>query len=312
MAAQSELIAALIRLGFSQYEAQAYCALVGKEPLNGNEVSRHAGMPPSKVYETLARLETKGAVLVNRSEPIRYSAVPYPDVLAALTARFDADVATATAALDQLPAADQPGLVWSLYDNDAIVRAFARVITAATRSIFAGIWDEELDQLGPLLEAASADGIDTHVAIYSERTLTGPHTYDLDKCGASARLRLSGRRLAVVVADDLDTVVAEFGDQTADQAVLTTNPVTSLLAVEYVKADISGRLLINALGEPAYQQLLATPDMRAIMAPVASRAVIGVPAGGGEYEDRGSRSPGSPRRDQLPSGPGALALNPKA
>jgi HTH-type transcriptional regulator, sugar sensing transcriptional regulator len=36
--------------------------------------------------------------------------------------------------------------------------------------------------------------------------------------------------------------------------------------VEYVKADISGRLLINALGETAYQQLLDTTDMRAIMA----------------------------------------------
>jgi hypothetical protein len=63
-------------------------------------------------------------------------------------------------------------------------------------------------------------------------------------------------------------VVAEFGDRTPDEAVLTTNPVTSLLAVEYVKADVSGRLLINALGEPAYDELLRTPDMRRITAPV--------------------------------------------
>lgn len=268
MAAGSDLIAALIRLGFSQYEAQAYVALAGQEPLNGSEVSKRAGMPPSKVYETLARLEAKGAVLVNRSEPVRYSAVPHADVLAALKARFDADVATTTAALDELPAADEPGLVWSLYDKDAIIRAFIRVITGAVRSIFAGIWDEELDELGPPLEAASASGVDMHVAIYGKRTLTGPRTYDLDKCGASARLRLSGRRLAVVVADDQDTVAAQFGDTAPDQAVLTTNPVTSLLAVEYVKADISGRLLINALGEIAYQQLLSTPGMRAVMAPV--------------------------------------------
>jgi HTH-type transcriptional regulator, sugar sensing transcriptional regulator len=285
MAVTSDLIAALTRLGFSQYEAQAYTALVGQEPLNGSEVSKRAGMPPSKVYETLARLEAKGAVLVNRSAPVRYSAVPHTDVLAALKARFDADVATATAALDELPAADEPGLVWSLYDKDAIIRAFARVISAATRSIFAGIWEEEFDRLGPLLEAASASGIDTHVAIYGKRTLAGPHTYDLDKCGASARLRLSGRRLAVAVADGRETVVAEFGDHTPDQAVLTTNPVTSLLAVEYVKADISGRMLINALGEPAYQRLLTTPDMRAVMAPVPpSPAIADIPPAGHHVE----------------------------
>jgi sugar-specific transcriptional regulator TrmB len=268
MAARPELIAALIRLGFSQYEAQAYTALVGQQPMNGSEVSKRAGMPPSKVYETLARLEAKGAVLVNHSEPVRYSAVPHADVLASLRAKFDADLGTASAALDQLPATDEPGLVWSLHDKDAIDRAFIRVITGARAGIFAGIWDEELDQLGPQLEAASQRGIETHVAIYGKHTLTGPRTYDLDKCGASARLRLSGRRLAVVVADDSDTVVAEFGDRTPDEAVLTTNRVTSLLAVEYVKADISGRLLINALGEPAYQQLLTTPAMRVVMATV--------------------------------------------
>ena len=271
MAAPPELIAALIRLGFSQYEAQAYTALAGQQPMNGSEVSKRAGMPPSKVYETLARLEAKGAVLVSHSEPVRYSAVPHADVLASLRARFDADLDTATAALDQIPAADEPGLVWSLHSKDAIDRAFIRVITGARTSIFAGIWDEELDQLGPHLEAASQRGIEIHIAIYGKRTLTGPRTYDLDKCGASARLRLSGRRLAVVVADDSSTAVAEFGDRTPDEAVLTTNRVTSLLAVEYVKADISGRLLINALGEPAYQQILTTPDMRAVMATVEPR-----------------------------------------
>lgn len=268
MAAPPELIAALIRLGFSQYEAQAYTALVGRRPMNGSEVSKRAGMPPSKVYETLARLEAKGAVLVSHSEPVRYSAVPHPDLLASLRAKFDADLDTAASALDRLPAADEPGLVWSLHDKDAIDRAFVRVITGARSSIFAGLWDEELGQLGPHLEAASRRSVETHVAIYGQRTLAGPRTYDLDKCGASARLRLSGRRLAVVVADDRDTAVAEFGDRTQDQAVLTTNRVTSLLAVEYVKADISGRLVINALGETAYQQLLTTPDMRAVMATV--------------------------------------------
>lgn len=267
MVVRSDLIAALTRLGFSQYEAQAFVALVGQQPMNGSEISRRAGMPPSKVYETLARLEAKGAVLVNRSEPVRYVAVSPADVLDALKARFDSDIANVTAALDELPTPEEPGLVWSLHDKDTIIRSFVRVITGATRGIFAGVWDEELEQLGPSLETAAANGVGVHVAIYGKRTLASAHTYDLHKCGASARLRLSGRRLAIVVADDQNTVVAAFGDQTPDQAVLTTNAVTSLLAVEYIKADISGRLLINALGDAAYQRLLRTPDMRNVMAP---------------------------------------------
>jgi len=271
MTTENELIASMTRLGFTQYEAQAYTALVGQAALTGAEVSRRASMPPSKVYETLARLETRGAVLVNRSEPVRYSAVPHAALLEELRTRFEADLEAAASALDQLPVEEEAGLVWSLSGRKVIVQAFARAISGAQHTLFAGIWDEELDELGPLLEEASARGIETHVAIYGDRTLDGPHTYDLAECGASARLRLSGRRLAVVVADDAAAVVAELGDSTADQATLTTNPVIALLAVEYIKADVSGRLLINAMSPATYKKLLATPAMRAMLAPVDPR-----------------------------------------
>ncbi len=270
MPADTGIVASLSRLGFTQYEAQAYGALVGQAALTGAEVGRRAGMPPSKVYETLGRLESRGAVLVNRSEPVRYRAVPHAALLKELRERFDADLAAAETALEQVPAEQEPGLVWSLAGRDAIVQAIGRTIENAQRTIFAGLWDEELDKLGPLLEAASARGIDSHVAIYGNQTLTGPHTYDLAECGASARLRLSGRRLAAVVADDTDTVVAEFGDDTPDQATLTTNPVIALLTVEYVKADVSGRLMIDAMSPTAYTELLTTPDMAAINRPVTA------------------------------------------
>ncbi len=268
VAIDSDLINILARLGFSQYEAQAYVALTGQGALTGAEVSRGAGVPPSKIYETLARLEAKGAVLVNRSEPVRYSAVPYGDYLASAKSRFEGDVAAAKERLDRLPVQEEPGLVWSLRSRQSILQAFIRVTASARKSIFAGIWDEEIDEIGPLLEQAAARGIETHVAIYGNRKLAGPRIYDLSQCGASARLRLSGRRLAVVVADDNESVVAEFGDRTPDQAVLTTNPVTNLLAIEYVKSDVMGRLLINAMSESAYRELLTTPDMQAIMTPV--------------------------------------------
>lgn len=81
-----------------------------------------------------------------------------------------------------------------------------------------------MDDLGPLLDKAAVLNLDVRVAIYGTSTLTHPHTYGMNECGASARLRLSGRRVAVVVADDDHTLVASFGDRTPDEAVLTTNP----------------------------------------------------------------------------------------
>ncbi|QVN23442.1 TrmB family transcriptional regulator [Burkholderia pyrrocinia] len=268
MSENTELITSLIRLGFTQYEAQAYAALVGQAALTGAEVGRRAGMPPSKIYETLTRLEARGAVLVNRSEPVRYAAVPHRSLLEELRTRFNADLELAAGALDRLPVQQEPGLVWSLSGREAIASAFARVIVNAKTQIFAGVWDEEIDELGPLLEAAAARGVDTHVAIYGNRTLNGPRHYDMAKCGASARLRLSGRRLAVAVADNTEAVAAEFGDHSPDQATLTTNPVIALLAVEYIKADVSGRVLIDAMSPAEYKKVLKHPDMLAMLAPL--------------------------------------------
>lgn len=133
MTTENELIAAMTRLGFTQYEAQAYTALVGQAALTGAEVGRRASMPPSKVYETLTRLEARGAVLVNRSEPVLYSAVPHTALLAELRSRFNADIESAAAALDRLPVQQEPGLVWSLSGTKAIVQAFAHSISSAQK-----------------------------------------------------------------------------------------------------------------------------------------------------------------------------------
>jgi sugar-specific transcriptional regulator TrmB len=262
-----ELLSALLRLGFSQYEAQAYCALLRQSPANGHEVGKQSGVPPSKIYETLQRLESKGAVLVHRSEPVRYAAVPYREVLTSLQRKFEADLSLVDQRLATLPVQREPGLVWSLRQRGAILTAFAAALDGAKSSLFVAVWDEEIDTLRSGLERASQRGVDTRVAIYGSATLSGPRCYDLRDCGRSAQARLGGRRLSVVVADERDTLLAEFGPQASDEAVVTDNTVISLLAVEYVKADVMGRLLINAMGAEAYETVRASAEMQALLTP---------------------------------------------
>lgn len=266
------LIQALCRLGFSPYEAQAYCALVGQPPLNGSEVGRRAQVPPSKIYETLGRLEAKGAVLVNRSDPIRYAAVPHTDLLAAIRQRFESDFSDTQEGLAALPTRSLAGLVWSLSNHASIIQALVSAIQSARGKLFAGIWGEEMPMLHAAFEEAGARGVDVHLALYGAGEVPGAHNYDLSECGASARLRLSGRRLSVIVADDEDGVVAEFGPGVHSEALLTTNRIACLLAVEYLKADISGRLLINAMPQTLYEQALGTKEMRAVLATVEVRS----------------------------------------
>ena len=258
---QSDLVASLGLLGFSQYEARAYCALLGRAAVNGHEVAKASGVPPSKIYETLNRLVEKGAALVQRSEPVTYAASPPGDVLQAARLKFEAALQTAERGLARIPEKAEPGQVWSLRQREAVLGAFAARITGAKRSVFAALWDDELRGLGPPLENASRTGVDVHVAVYGTTILSGPRSYDLTLCGRSAMERLEGRRLSAVVADDATMVVAIFEGAAAVEAVVSDNPVLCLLTIEYIKADVLGRLLIDHGGEDSFRQLRAESDI---------------------------------------------------
>ena len=250
-----ELLAALGQLGFSQYEARAYCALAAGAAMNGHEVAKASGIPPSKIYETLARLAEKGAVLVQHADPVTYSASPRAAVLQAARAKFERAFGTAEAGLRELPIRGDSSQIWSLKEHDAVLAAATGIVGAAKRSVFAAIWQQELDTAGPSLEAASRRGCPVHVAIYGTATLDGPRSYDLSLCGLSAVERLAGRRLTAFVADQSETLVAEFRADSRVEAVRTTNPVIALLTIEYIKADILGRLLINDMGNDRFEML---------------------------------------------------------
>ena len=56
------LLERLRSIGLGDYEAKLYVALVKRHPASGYELARSSGVPSSKVYEVLARLQEKDLV----------------------------------------------------------------------------------------------------------------------------------------------------------------------------------------------------------------------------------------------------------
>jgi len=250
-----ELVAALGQLGFSQYEARAYCALLGAEPMNGHEVARASQIPPSKIYETLARLAEKGAVRVQHSDPVCYSASPWETVKAAARTKFERALSTAQSGLESRPKRDGAGHIWSLRDTDTVLSTALDLIEGAGSSILVSLWDQELVVLKRPLESASARGCCVQVAVYGTTTLSGPQSYDLTLCGNSVLERLMGRRLSTIVVDRCRSLIAEFHQDGSVDAVCTSNPIIGLLVSEYIKSDVLGRLLIDDMGNERFEHL---------------------------------------------------------
>jgi len=57
-----DIISHLTELGFGEYEARAYTALVRRNPLTGYELAKVSGVPRPNIYAVIERLQHKGAV----------------------------------------------------------------------------------------------------------------------------------------------------------------------------------------------------------------------------------------------------------
>lgn len=62
----------LRELGLTEYETRAYLSLLEKGATTASQVSEHANVPYSKIYETLNSLEKKGWIETKRGRPSRY------------------------------------------------------------------------------------------------------------------------------------------------------------------------------------------------------------------------------------------------
>ena len=88
-----ELLDVVKNLGFTEYEAKAYLALLLESPSTGYAVAKNSGVPRSKIYEVLENLTSRGDVLVSPGEPPLYRALPAKDLIAMRKSRAEENAA---------------------------------------------------------------------------------------------------------------------------------------------------------------------------------------------------------------------------
>src|SRR5688572_26729302 len=94
----------LVALGFTEAEARVYCELLKGAPATGYRLAQALGKAPANIYQALASLEHKGAVLVEEGEPRSFRPVPPDEVLTALQSGFEQRKRAAAEALRKLHA----------------------------------------------------------------------------------------------------------------------------------------------------------------------------------------------------------------
>ncbi len=144
-------------LGFSQYEAACYMALVGNHPVNGSQLSKISGIARSRIYDVLRSLTAKGFVIeVNTG---LYAPLPADELVRRLRHNFEA---TIQAFEDEIAKAGQQNnfeFIWTLNGYDNVMEKARHMIQDAKTEIYARLFPEADQHLCHHLIKAEKKGV---------------------------------------------------------------------------------------------------------------------------------------------------------
>ena len=280
MTSQQGAVQRLIELGFSQYEAQAYVGLLGREPLTGYALSNVTGIPQPKVYETLRRLTARGVVAAMEGEPARFVAVPAEQLLADLEGSFRARLAGAQrelADVTQAPGTSGYRVLRAFTSWEAIEERTVGVIDGSSRHVYVSVNCPDPQGIAVALGRADGRGVvcdvlgqvssldgTSNVLHFGEPIVELHHgrTVGHDSTRGVVYRRHQARHVAVV-GDSADVVWAVAEDGADWQSVAGHDQLLAALAKGYIRHDFYVQQIWNEFHDvlaerwgPGMQQLV--------------------------------------------------------
>lgn len=233
------MIAYLRELGLSEYEARTYRTLSRVSPLTPYETAQQAGLPTSKIYQVLNRLEEKGLVLcLQEQNRKRYIPKEVEEFAATCRFRMEKTLAGLEEEGRKLKQESQVSSIWNLKGYGEIMEKARQIVTGAGREILISLWREELIHLAPALRAKTEEGVRVglvHFGALDPDLAVG--TCFSHPIADTLFQEKGGRGLTLVVDSREAMTVTVFGGGEAEGAWSRNRGYVNL-AEDYVKHDI--------------------------------------------------------------------------
>jgi HTH-type transcriptional regulator, sugar sensing transcriptional regulator len=264
----------LIDLGFSQYEAQAYVGLVGREPMTGYALSNITGVPQPKVYETLHRLAAKGVVAATGGEPVRFAAVPAAQLLTDLESSFRERLTHAQRDLDRLSEEPEEGQyrmlrafsAWASIEKHAV-----KILDGSKRHVYVSVNCTRLQAIAAAISRADDRGVTLDVLHFGRPVVRIKHgrTVAHDSTRGVIYRRHQARHVAIV-GDSEDVMWAVAEDGVRWQSLVGQDHLLAALAKGYIRHDIYVQQIWNDFHDVLEQRY--GPGMQRLVGDLAASA----------------------------------------
>ncbi len=247
-----DLIDKLVRLGFSEYEAKAYVALLAKSPVSGYELAKSSSVPRSMIYEVMGKLVSRGAAMILRTGgATKYAPVPAAEFFDQLQREHESLVESLRDELVSLSAAPDLDYVWNIEGHDNVMAKAVEMIDQAKEQIYLAL----LPITFPILRAVLAEAIDrgVRVVLYTTAELELPGG-QIVTAHVSEETLGQARGLGLILAiDGEEVLIGEWLTRTQARASWTSSSLMVFLAEHHLRTDLYLPEILAMLGERALE-----------------------------------------------------------
>lgn len=255
-----DILSNLSAIGFTEYEAKVYLALLKEYPATGYQISKQAGIPRSMVYEALGRLDVRGAVLKSEARKATlYRPLP-PDVLLnRLTSSYARLLDELRRDLNTLYLAQDEGYLWTFDGEDRVLSYAEHMIVHAQREVMLVLADDHLRRLREVIVAADSRGAAIGILLTGEDSLAvGDIAYHPPR---ESELHKLADSLVVVVDEGEVLIASEQGLNYT--ATVTTNANMVQIGRQFVWMELFAHRVFSQLDPNAVPHLSA--DDRSVL-----------------------------------------------
>ncbi len=156
-------------LGFTDYEARVYLALLAKSPATAYEISNSSGVPRPNTYSALKALTTRKAVMPVSANPIKYVPQPPERLFRSIATKTGELCDKVTERLSVIAVEPGESFVWDLSGDPEVHGKVDEMIGTANSAIWIKADAEILRRhLDTLREAAVGRGVRLLIILYGE------------------------------------------------------------------------------------------------------------------------------------------------
>lgn len=242
----------LVKIGFSEYEAKAYVALLRKSPITGYELAKISGVPRSMIYEVLGKLTARGAAMtLRRDGATRYAPIPAEELLNQLLEEQEELIVSLKGDLAHLTSAPDLEYVWNIEGHENILAKAEEMIDQAKTHIYLALLPVTFPELRSALMEAIGRGV--RVVIYTTGDLDLPGSQVVVASTSEEALSQAGGLGLILVIDGEEVLVGEWLTAIQARASWTSSPLLVFIAEHHLRTDLYLPQILALLGDRALE-----------------------------------------------------------